>query len=84
VVKVVDLERYIEKVEKERDITIKGVFWSEFIAGILALRKKASKNLETYEDPKLEQGKIQAYDKVLGLPDRLIDFVREEKRATNR
>ena len=81
-----DLERYIEKVEKERDITIKGAFWSEFIAGILDLRKKASKNLETYEDIKIEQGKIQAYDKVLGLPGRLITFVREKnkKRATNR
>ena len=79
-----DLERYIEKVEKERDITIKSVFWSEFIAGVLDLRRRASKNLETYEDIKIEQGKIQAYDKVLGLPDRLIDFVREKKRATNR
>lgn len=81
-----DLERYIEKVEKERDITIKGAFWSEYMAGILDLRRKASKNLETYEDVKVEQGKIQAYDKVLGLPDRLIAFVREknEKRATNR
>jgi len=81
---VADLERYIEKVEKERDITIKGAFWAEFIAGILDLRKKASKNLETYEDIKIEQGKIQAYDKVLGLPDKLITFVREKKRATNR
>ena len=79
-----DLERYIEKVEKERDIAIKGAFWSEYIAGILDLRKKASKNLETYEDIKIEQGKIQAYDKVLGLPERLIDFVREKERATNR
>ena len=79
-----DLERYIEKVEKERDITIKGVFWAEFVAYILDLRKKASKNLETYEDIKVEQGKIQAYDKVLGLPDKLITFVREKKRATNR
>ena len=78
-----DLERYIEKVEKERDITIKGAFWSEFISGILELRRKASRNLETYEDVKIEQGKIQAYDKVLGLPDKLITFIREknEKRA---
>jgi len=83
---VADLERYIEKVEKERDITIKGAFWSEYMAGILDLRRKASKNLETYEDVRVEQGKIQAYDKVLGLPDRLIAFVREKnkKRATNR
>lgn len=81
-----ELERYIEKVEKERDITIKGAFWSEIIAGILELRRKAGKNLETYEDVKVEQGKIQAYDKVLGLPDRIIAFIREknEKRATNR
>ena len=81
-----DLERYIEKVEKERDITIKGAFWSEYISGILELRRKASRNLETYEDVKVEQGKIQAYDKVLGLPDKLIAFVKEknEKRATNR
>lgn len=81
-----ELERYLEKVEKERDITVKGAFWSEYIAGILELRRKASKNLETYEDVKVEQGKIQAYDKVLGLPDKLIAFVREKnkKRATNR
>ena len=78
-----ELERYLEKVEKERDITIKGAFWSEFISGILELRRKASRNLETYEDVKVEQGKIQAYDKVLGLPDKLITFIREknEKRA---
>lgn len=81
-----ELERYLEKIEKERDITVKGAFWSEYIAGILELRRKASKNLETYEDVKGEQGKIQAYDKVLGLPEKLISFVREKnkKRATNR
>ena len=79
-----ELERYIEKVEKERDITVKGSFWAEYIAGILGLRDKASKNLETYEDIKIEQGKIQAYDKVLGLPDKLLSIVREKKRATNR
>jgi hypothetical protein len=83
---VADLERYIEKVEEERDITVKGAFWSELMAGILEYRRKASKNLETYEDIKIEQGKIQAYDKVLGLPDKIIAFIREknEKRATNR
>ncbi len=81
-----ELERYLEKVEKERDITVKGAFWSEFVDGILELRRKASCNLETYEDIKIEQGKIQAYDKVLLLPDKLISFVREknQKRAKNR
>ena len=81
-----DLERYIEKLEKERDITVKGAFWSEYMAGILELRRKAGKNLEVYEDVKVEQGKIQAYDKVLSLPDKIIAFIREknEKRATNR
>ena len=52
-------------------------------SGRVPLRRKASKNLETYEDVKIEQGKIQAYDKVLGLPDKIISFVREkeQKRA---
>ncbi len=79
-----NLERYIEKVEKERDITIKGVFWSEFMAGILELRRKASRNCEIREDVREHQGEIKAYDKVLLLPDKLIDFVKEKKRATNR
>ncbi len=79
-----NLERYIEKVEKERDITVKGVFWSEFIAGILELRRKASRNCEIREDVKEHQGEIKAYDKVLTLPDKLIDFVKEKERATNR
>lgn len=76
-----DLERYIEKVEKERDVTIKGAFWSEYMAGILDLRRKASRNLETYEDVRGEQGKIQAYDKVLGLPAKLIAFVKEKNKT---
>lgn len=78
-----ELERYLEKVEKERDITIKGAFWSEFISGILELRRKASRNCETYDDVKIYQGEIKAYDKVFTLPDKLITFVREknEKRA---
>ena len=81
-----DLSGYLKKIKNERTNTLQTAFWSEIIAGILELRRKAAKNLEVYEDPKLEQGKIQAYDKVLGLPDRLIAFIREkdEKRATNR
>ena len=81
-----NLERYIEKVEKERDITIKGVFWSEFMAGIEELRRKASRNCEIREDVKEYQGEIRAYDKIFCFPAKLIDFVREknEKRATNR
>ena len=75
-----ELERYLEKVEKERDTIIKGAFWSEFIDGILELRRKASKKLETYEDVKAEQGKIQAYDKVLGLPAKVIAFVQEKNK----
>jgi len=78
---VADLERYIEKIEKERDITIKGAFWAEYVAEILELRKKASKNCETYEDVKTDQGEIRAYDKVLRIPDKLISSVRERKRA---
>ncbi len=81
-----NFERYIEKVEKERDIAIKGAFWSEYNAGILELRRKASRNCEIREDVKEHQGEIKAYDKVLTLPDKIISFVREknEKRATNR
>lgn len=81
-----DLERYLEKVEKERDIAIKGAFWSEFISGILDLRRKASRNCEIREDVKEYQGEIKAYDKVFTLPDKLITFIREKnkKRATNR
>ena len=79
--KVANLERYLEKVEKERDITIKGVFWAEFMAGILELRRKASQNCEIRDDVKAYQGEIHAYDKVLNLPDKLMDFVREKKRA---
>ena len=81
-----DLERYIEKVEKERDITVKSTFWAEFMAGISEYRKKASRNCEVHEDVTRYQGEIQAYDRILLLPDKLIAFVREknEKRATNR
>ena len=79
-----DLERYIDKVEKERDITVKGVFWAEFMAGILDLRKKASRNCETYDDVTKYQGEIQGYDRVLNLPDKLLSNVRDRKRATNR
>jgi hypothetical protein len=79
-------DRYLRKVEKERDITLKGAFWAEFIDGILALRRKASHNCETYDDVKVYQGEIRAYDKVFTLPDKLLTIVSEKdkKRATNR
>ena len=79
-----DLERYIDKVEKERDITVKGVFWAEFMAGISEYRKKASRNCEVHEDVTKYQGEIQAYDRILKLPDKLLEMARERKRATNR
>jgi hypothetical protein len=81
---VADLERYIEKVEKERDITVKGVFWAEFMAGVAEYRKKASRNCEVHDDVKIYQGEVQAYDRILKLPDKLLSIVRERKRATNR
>ena len=75
-----ELKRYLEKVEKERDITIKGAFWSEYISGILELRRKASRNCEIHEDVRGYQGEIKAYDKVFNLPDKLIAFVREKNK----
>ena len=82
--RVADIERYIEKVEKERDITVKGVFWVEYQAQILDLRRKASRNCETYDDVKIYQGEIKAYDKVFNLPEKIVSIIeeKEEKRAT--
>ena len=79
---MVDFERYIEKVEKERDIAVKGVFWAEFMNGILEYRKKASRNCETLDDIKIYQGEIQAYDRILRLPDKLVGIIREKKQET--
>jgi hypothetical protein len=81
-VRVANLERYIEKVEKERDIAVKGVFWAEFMNGILDYRKKASRNCETSEDVKIYQGEIQAYDRILRLPEKLVGIIRERKQET--
>jgi len=83
---VAELERYIEKIEKEQDAIVKKAFWAEYQKQIRELRKKASSNCEVYEDVKIDQGKIQAYDKVLNLPKKIISNIRdrEQKRATNR
>lgn len=76
-----DLNRYLEKIEKEQTEVIKKDFWAEYQTEILELRKKASRNCETYEDVKIYQGEIKAYDRVLNLPTKLISNVRERKRA---
>jgi hypothetical protein len=80
-VKVADLESYLRKIENEYKELVAGVFWKEYVAAVLDLRRKASKNCETYEDVKKWQGEIHGYDSVLSLPDKIIDIVRE-KRAT--
>ena len=76
-------DSYLKKVKNERDSIIQTAFWAEYQKGILKLRKKASRNCETYDDVAKYQGEIQGYDRVLTLPDKLIPE-EEEKRATNR
>jgi len=83
---VTKLENYLRKIEGEYKELTAGVFWKEYIEAIMDLRKKASHNCENYDEVKEDQGKIKAYDKVLGLPDKILALVieKDKKRATNR
>lgn len=74
-----NLGAYLKKVKNERDSVLQTSFWAEYQKAILKLRKKASRNCETYDDVAKYQGEIQGYDRVLTLPDKLIP---EEEQGT--
>ena len=81
-----DLEGYLRKIESEYKKLTASDFWKEYVAAMVELRRKASRNCEIHDDVKIYQGEVQSYDRIFKLPDKLLTIVSEKdkKRATNR
>ena len=67
---------YIDKVEKEWEAIKKTEFWKLFVERILSFRKRDSRHCETDEIVEKYQGKVEAIDEVLGVPDRILKTIR--------
>ena len=67
---------YIDKVEKEWEAIRQTEFWKLFVEKILSFRKRDSRHCETDEVVEKYQGKVEALDDVLNLPDKILDTVR--------
>ena len=79
-----NLDSYLRKIENEYKALTASTFWKEYITAISNLRKKASKKCETYDEVLKWQGEIIGYDKVLGVPDKLISIIREKSQESGK
>jgi len=75
-------KRYLNKVSQEKEGVLRTSFWAECQKIMQQWRKNASRRCETDADVRVFQGELRAYDKILELPDRVIEIL--EKKADKR